>query len=213
MTIERIGYGAGTRDFPSRANLLRLFVGTAQVSGETDQVALLETNLDDVSGEVIGFTRQKLFEAGALDVYTIPIQMKKGRPGVILSVISRPYEAERLESILFEETGTFGIRRHILQRSKRSREEHTVETVWGPVRGKLGWRHGEQAIFTPEFEDCAKLAAAHSVPLRQIYRTAEAAFAAPATPLPSPSLTEDHHSHDHHHHDHDHSHDHHHHDE
>jgi len=207
MTIEQIGYGAGTRDIPQRANLLRIFVGTASPSPESDRVTLLETNLDDVSGEVIGYARQKLFDAGALDVYTIPIQMKKDRPGVLISVICRPSDAERMETILFEETGTFGIRRHLLERSKMAREEHFVETPWGRVRGKLGWRRADQPIFTPEFEDCAKLAGEHSLPLRQVYRSAESAFDAKSQPPPSPAPPHDHdHDHDHHHHHHDHDH-------
>ncbi len=188
MTIERIGYGAGTRDFPQRANLLRMFVGTQVLSSDSDQVYVLETNLDDVSGEIIGYARQKLFEAGARDVYTIPIQMKKDRPGVLFSVICSPGDVERLETILFEETATFGVRRHLMQRSRRTREEHTVETVWGPVRGKLGWRRGDEPIFTPEFDDFAKLAAEHSVPLRQIYRTAESAFDPQNLPRERPPL-------------------------
>lgn len=212
MTIETIGYGAGTRDFPNRANLLRLFVGTAVTSAESDRITLLETNLDDVSGEIIGYARQKLFEAGALDVFTVSIQMKKDRPGVLLSVLCRPQDANELEAILFEETATFGIRRHTVERSKRARQEHTVETPWGNVRGKLGWRHGEVAIFTPEFEDCAKLAADHSLPLRQVYRTAETAFDAKTVASDATKKQGTyHHNHDHshdHHHDHDHSHDH-----
>jgi len=178
MTIESIGYGAGTRDFPGRANVLRVFVGTAAVSAETDRVCVLETNLDDVSAEIVGYTKQRLFDAGALDVFTIPIQMKKDRPGVILSVICSPAHIDALESILFNETGTFGIRRHLVERSKRARQEHTVETAWGPVRGKLGWRPGGgQALFTPEFDDCAQLAAQHGVSLRDVYRAAETNFA------------------------------------
>ncbi|HEY2250823.1 MAG TPA: nickel pincer cofactor biosynthesis protein LarC, partial [Planctomycetaceae bacterium] len=115
MTIDNIGYGAGTKDFPDRANVLRLVVGeSAQAnvaaSPHSDQVYVLETNLDDVSGEVIGYTKQKLLAAGALDVYSTGIQMKKDRPGILLAVICRPQERERLEEILFAETGTFGVR-------------------------------------------------------------------------------------------------------
>jgi len=213
MQIEEVGYGAGTKDFPQRANLLRIFVGTATASPDIDFVTLLETNLDDVSGEVIGYTRQKLFEAGALDVYAVPIQMKKERPGSLLSVICRPADREQMETILFDETGTFGIRHHVLQRSKRSRDVHTVETVWGPVQGKIGWRHGEAAIFTPEFEACARVAEKHGVPLREVYRAAEAAYHPPSIEDDSAGPhghEHDHgHSHDHSHdHDHDHSHDH-----
>eukprot|EP00913_Durusdinium_trenchii_P035300 g33030.t1 len=159
MTVESIGYGAGTMNLPQRANLLRIFVGTQTPSPLTDRVCLLETNLDDVSGEIIGHTKQRLLAAGALDVYSIPIQMKKDRPGTILSVISREADVEPLEAILFSETATFGIRRMWVDRSIRAREERTVDTVWGPVRGKLGWRTGESPVFTPEFDDCAKLAA------------------------------------------------------
>lgn len=208
MTIEDIGYGAGTMNFPHRANLLRLFVGTAAVTPETDEVYLLETNLDDVSPEIIGYTKQKLFEAGALDVYTIPIQMKKDRPGVILSVLGRPADVDALEAVIFTEANTFGIRRHRVQRSKRAREAHTVTTPWGSVAGKLGWRHGEQPVFTPEFDACAKLAAEHGIPLREVYRAAENSF---AFDRPTHTSAEPAHAHDHdHRHDHDHDHDHHH---
>ena len=176
MTVEAIGYGAGTRDLPDRANVLRLFVGSATTSPETDRVFLLETNLDDLSPEIVGYTKQKLLAAGALDVYSTAIQMKKDRPGVILSIISRPGDVEALESILFDETATFGIRRHVLERSKRARKPHTVATPWGPVQGKLGWRSAGQSVFTPEFEDCARIAAEQGVPLRDVYRAAESGF-------------------------------------
>jgi len=210
MTIDEVGYGAGTKDFPQRANLLRLFVGTAAITPDSDQVCLLETNLDDVTAEVIGYTKQKLLEAGALDVYTTSIQMKKDRPGVVISVICRPADADALESIVFDETGTLGIRRHVLQRSKRSRQGHTVETPWGTVEGKLSSRAGEQPRFTPEFEACARLAAENGIPIRDIYRAAEAAFMVTPTPAIATPRPHDHdHEHDHEHdHDHDHEHDH-----
>lgn len=178
MTVEAIGYGAGSRDFPDRPNVLRLFVGTATRGGggDVDHVELLETNLDDVSGEIVGHTKQKLLDSGALDVYAIPVQMKKDRPGVILSVICRPAEVDTCEAVLFEETGTLGIRRVPVRRSKRLREEITVETPWGPVRGKLGRRGGVRESFSPEFDDCARVAAEQGLPLRDVYRAAESAF-------------------------------------
>ncbi len=208
MTIEAVGYGAGSMDFPQRANLLRIFVGTAGVAAETDQVFVLETNLDDVSPEVVGYTKQKLLAAGALDVFTVPIQMKKDRPGVILSVICRTTDADKLEAILFDETNTFGVRRSLVQRSKRARREHTVETLWGPVQGKLGWRQGDRMVFTPEFEDCARLAAQNGITLREVYRTAEVSFLQSSPPVTPGIHDHDHdHNHDHdHHHDHDHDH-------
>lgn len=210
MTIDRIGYGAGTRDVPGRANLLRIFVGTAEPSPDRDLVVLLETNLDDVSGELIGHTQQKLFDAGALDVFSTPIQMKKDRPGVLLSVLATPAQADMLEDLLFRETATFGVRRHLLERAKRLRQEETVQTVYGPVRGKLGWRHGEPAVFTPEFDDCARVAAAAGVALRDVYR---AAISQPPPAIKPTADSEPSHGHDHSHshdhgHDHDHSHDH-----
>ena len=176
MTIESIGYGAGTRDVPGRANVLRLFVGTQAVQPDIDQVTVLETNLDDISSEITGYTKQKLLAAGALDVFSIPIQMKKDRPGIVLSVICRPADADQMESILFEETTTFGIRRLTVDRSIRSRREHVVDTPWGAVQGKLGWRPGGQVLFAPEFEACAQVAMHHGVPLRDVYRAAESAF-------------------------------------
>lgn len=214
MTIEHIGYGAGTMDFDGRANLLRLFVGTVSSQGflkslGTDRVLLLETNLDDVTGETIGYTKQQLLAAGALDVYSIPIQMKKDRPGAMLCVIAAEADAEKLEAILFDETSTFGIRRSLVERSKRARREHTVETPFGPVRGKLGWRTPDRAAFVPEFEDCARLAQEHGVTLKDVYRAAESACDVSAvTPVIAESAGHQHdHDHDHRH-DHDHDHDH-----
>ncbi|MCA9027565.1 MAG: nickel pincer cofactor biosynthesis protein LarC [Planctomycetaceae bacterium] len=205
MTIEQIGYGAGTKDFPNRANLLRLIVGTATVSSNSDVVMLLETNLDDVSAEIIGHTKQKLLDAGALDVYSTAVQMKKDRPGVILSVITHPADADAVEALMFAETGTFGIRKQPIERSVRSRAAHTVETCWGPVAGKLGWRGVEDQVFTPEFEDCARVANQLGLPLREVFRAALAAFT-PTLQSDTPAT----HAHDHdggHSHDHDHDHD------
>ncbi len=176
MTTIEIGYGAGTRDFPQRPNVLRIFVGTVTVSAESDQVLVLETNLDDVSAEIVGYTKHRLLHAGALDVFTTPIQMKKDRPGVILSVICKPENVDVLESILFDETATFGIRRHRIDRSKRARQEHSVETPWGTIQGKIGWRRSDNHVFTPEFDNCARIAIAHGITLREVYRAVENSF-------------------------------------
>ncbi len=231
MTIEQIGYGAGTKDFSDRANMLRLVVGTTGAAPQSDRVLVLETNLDDVPGEVIGHAKQKLLAAGALDVFSTAIQMKKDRPGTLLSIICRPEDSDRLEAILFAETATFGVRRHMVERNKRLRTACTVDTAWGSVEGKLGV-YGASVAFTPEYESCAKLATRYAVPLRDVYRAAELAFernkaemvAALASNTPGsqgqPNSIHDHshdqcdsHSHDHgHSHDHDHGegHDHHH---
>jgi len=177
MTIERIGHGAGQRDFLEQPNLLRVFVGEVPVSSVQphlidpslfDRVWMLETNLDDVPAEVIGYCFDQLFSAGALDVFSTPIQMKKNRPGVLLSVLAPESALPTLEEILFRETETFGIRRYLVERSKLQREQVTIETPWGPIRGKRGWREGIN-VFTPEYEDCARVARQHGLALREVY--------------------------------------------
>ncbi len=170
MTIERIGCGAGKRDFWEQPNILRLLVGTsADHSAESDTVTVLETNLDDVSPEVIGYCFEQLLAAGALDVFTVPIQMKKNRPGVLLSVIATAETVGALETIIFRETATFGVRRRTMSRTKLQRETVTVETPWGPVKAKKGWREG-MLVVTPEYEECARIAREKNVPLREVYR-------------------------------------------
>jgi pyridinium-3,5-bisthiocarboxylic acid mononucleotide nickel chelatase len=146
-------------------------LGTA----ESDQVWVLQTNLDDVPGETIGYCFDLLFAAGALDVWTTPIAMKKNRPGVLLSAIAPVAAVAAVEEVLFRETRTFGVRRHLAQRHKLKREATTVETPWGPVKGKLAWLEGKPAIFTPEYEDCARVARERGVPLQDVLaQTAQA---------------------------------------
>ena len=208
MTIETIGYGAGTRELDDRANILRLIIGeTSGVETSDDSVMLLETNLDDVTGEVLGYTKRLLMAAGALDVYATPIQMKKDRPAVMLSVISGLNDVGKLEAIIFRETQTFGIRRQRIQRSTRQRMAYTVETDFGSVKGKVGWRGDEPVIFTPEYEDCVEIAKAHNMPLRDVYMAAQISF------ILEQEEDDDDHDHDHDHddddcgHNHDHGHD------
>jgi pyridinium-3,5-bisthiocarboxylic acid mononucleotide nickel chelatase len=168
MTIERIGVGAGKKDFWEQPNVLRVFLGTAATSASGDTVTVLETNLDDVSPEVIGYCFDRLFAAGAVDVFTVPIQMKKNRPGVLLSVIAPNQAVPAIETVLFRETGTFGVRRYSVARSALEREAVTVSTPWGPVKAKKGWRDG-LTVVTPEYEDCARVAREHGVPLRDVF--------------------------------------------
>jgi len=180
MTIDRIGYGAGERDLQEQPNVLRLLVGQATeaepADGRTaDQVWVLETNLDDISGELVGYCTTRLWEAGALDVYATGVQMKKNRPGVKLSVLCRADEVDAIEAILFEETTTLGVRRWPVSRHVLVRRAHRVETPWGPVEGKLGLGRGGPR-FAPEFESCRRAAQQHGVPLRVVYEAAEKAF-------------------------------------
>ena len=176
MTIESIGYGAGSRDLEEQANLVRLLVGEVDDRQEVDQVWVLETNLDDISAELIGHCTALLGEAGALDVYTTAIQMKKNRPGVLLSVLCTAEQIARLEKIIFRETTTLGIRRWPASRHKLERSPCAVETPWGEVAGKLALMADGSRSFSPEFEACRTLATQHGVALKQVYEVARRSF-------------------------------------
>jgi uncharacterized protein (TIGR00299 family) protein len=182
MTVERIGYGAGQRDLLEQPNVLRLFVGTAAEPGlqgvEHDQVWVLQTNLDDLPAEVVGYCYDLLLAAGALDVFSTPVFMKKNRPGILLTTLAPEAAVPALEEILFRETTTLGIRRYLTSRDKLHRQPHTVTTHWGPVEGKLGWREGRPPVFAPEYESCARLAREHGVPLRAVYELAQRTYGA-----------------------------------
>jgi hypothetical protein len=181
MTVENIGHGAGRRELLEQPNLLRIFVGSTPQSsegtGEQDDVWVLETNLDDVPAEVIGYCFEQLFAAGALDVFSTAIQMKKNRPGVLLSVLAPDSAVPVLEAILFRETETFGIRRYKTRRRKLRREAVTVQTRWGPILGKRGWCDGGPSVFTPEYEDCARVARLHGIALRAVFAGVKQAYA------------------------------------
>jgi hypothetical protein len=176
MRIAQIGMGAGQKDFPQQANILRVFVGTVDVPAERDLLWVVETNIDDVSPEIIGYCFDRLFAAGAVDVFTQPLAMKKNRPGVLLTALAPDAALAAVEEILFRETMTFGVRRYQVQRSKLQRKSHAVQTRWGKVQGKLGWHEGQQPIFTPEYDDCARVARQESVPLREVYEEVRRAY-------------------------------------
>ncbi|MBL9094867.1 MAG: nickel pincer cofactor biosynthesis protein LarC [Planctomycetaceae bacterium] len=182
LKIDRIGYGSGDKDFATHPNILRLFVGESVESAASDQVWVVETNLDDVSGEIIGYCTTKLWEKGALDVYTTSIQMKKNRPGTTITVLCQAADLEKIEKTLFRETGTLGVRRWPVSRHKMERKAHSVETQWGPIEGKLGWVAGQEPSFAPEFEACRKVAEAQSVALKDVYEAAHRAFDAAKQP-------------------------------
>jgi pyridinium-3,5-bisthiocarboxylic acid mononucleotide nickel chelatase len=176
MTIESIGLGAGTRETPEQANILRLFVGTLELPAANDRVWVLETNLDDLPGEVVGYTVTRLMEAGALDAFVTSVQMKKNRPGVTVTVLSDESKIAGLEDVLFQETATLGIRRYPVSRHKMKRQPIDVETPFGAIRGKLGWLGERPPSFSPEYDDCARIAAARAIPLREVYEAAHAAY-------------------------------------
>lgn len=168
MTIEQVGIGAGTRDHADQPNVLRVFTGSLAPQGRADEVWQVETSLDDVSPEVIGYCIERLFEAKALDVHTYSIQMKKNRPGVVLAVLCGDDVLDRVEQVLFQETGTFGMRKWRVARSKLDRQTIEIPTRFGVVRGKRGW-NAAAAVVTPEYEDCARIARERGVPLRVVY--------------------------------------------
>ena len=149
----------------------------SEETGSQDQVWILETNLDDISGEVIGHCTQLLLDAGALDVYSTAIQMKKNRPGTKLTVLCSRSEVEPLEQILFRETATLGIRRWPADRHKLARSIHHVQTAWGSVAGKLAVLADGSRIFSPEYESCRAISQQQEVSLQQVYQAASTAFA------------------------------------
>ncbi len=181
MTVERTGFGAGSRELEGRPNLLRVFIGETGETPERDRVRVLETNIDDLSPQVFESVFDKLFAAGALDVWTETIGMKKGRPAVKLCAIVPEDLRAAAEEILFRETTTFGVRSWAADRSKLAREFVAVQTAFGPVQVKIGRRAGRVVTVAPEYEDVKRAAAAHGVPLRLVLDEArEAAAAAPA---------------------------------
>ena len=140
------------------------------------QVVLLECNIDDMTGEALGYAMERLFEAGALDAWFTAIQMKKNRPGTLLSVLCRPEEADKLAEAMLRETTTLGIRRRMVERIIAEREVTSVETPWGTVHIKVKRVNGERVSIKPEFEDCAALARAYGLPLEHVQQAALKAF-------------------------------------
>lgn len=177
MTLTAVGYGAGTREGRNRPNVLRVLIGEAvETNGDFDQIVMLETNLDDASPQVIGYCMERLVGEGALDVYTVPILMKKQRPGVVLTVLCELEKAAAMEEILFAETTTFGIRRRTVERTKLRRRFETVATPYGDIRMKIG--EGEGVVTaSPEFEDCRAATLRHGVALREVIAAANTAWA------------------------------------
>ena len=181
MKIEKAGYGAGTREFAEHPNLLRLTVGEAvAASASQERIAVLEANLDDLSPQVLAYAMEKLLAEGALDVFSVPVQMKKSRAGALLTVLAKPEDADRLAKLIFAETTTLGVRCREEFRQTLSRRWETVETTWGPVRMKIASMNGCISNYAPEYEDCRKLAEAHQVPLKKVMEEALRKFAAPS---------------------------------
>jgi hypothetical protein len=181
MKILGTGYGAGTRDFPGHANVVRLTLGESQPSLEADvpqeTIAVLEANLDDLNPQVFGYAMERLLEEGALEAFGTPVQMKKSRPGMVLTVLARPEDVPRLTKLIFQETTTLGVRRRDERRQVLPRQWMMVSTQWGDVRVKVASLNGTVSNSTPEYEDCRRVAAEHHVPLKSVMQEALRVYA------------------------------------
>ncbi len=176
LRLTSAGYGAGNADLDGQANVLRILIGESVETQETDTVTVIETNIDDLNPQVYDYLMERLLASGALDVYHTPIQMKKNRPAVVLTVLAKPSDLDKLTEIIFSETSTFGIRNYQTQRQILKRELIPVKTQYGEIRIKTGSLNGKILSATPEYEDCKKLATQHNVPLKIIQQSALLAF-------------------------------------
>lgn len=172
MSISASGFGAGTKDFPGLANVVRILIGDSAQTPESTTVSVIEANIDDATPELLGYAMDRLLDAGALDVTLQPVQMKKQRPATLLQVIAKPEDQERLAAMIFAETTTFGLRITQAERRVQARAHVEVETPYGKVRVKTA----ANGTASPEFEDCRQLALATGQPLKEILAAATAAY-------------------------------------
>jgi pyridinium-3,5-bisthiocarboxylic acid mononucleotide nickel chelatase len=179
FATERIGYGAGTKQFADFPNCLRLMLGeelSASAHRVEGDVIVIEANIDDMNPQNFGYVTERLLAAGALDVITLPIQMKKGRPGQLLQVLSPFGAVDDLSRIVFQETTTIGVRKYAVDRTVLDREFVDVETEYGRVKIKVSKMNGEVVTVSPEFEDCVRIAREKKVPLKRVQALAAAAY-------------------------------------
>jgi hypothetical protein len=182
IKVQSSGYGAGGKDTPGEPNLLRILIGESAEPApapHTEPIAILETVIDDSSPQILGYVCELLLAAGAWDVYRATVQMKKGRTGVQLTVLCRPDLVPALRDLIFRETTTIGLHWRIENKESLARDFQSVSTPWGEVRIKIArWPSGLVANASPEYEDCRRLAAEHSIPLKQIHQTAMSLYLA-----------------------------------
>jgi pyridinium-3,5-bisthiocarboxylic acid mononucleotide nickel chelatase len=182
MTVSAIGYGAGTIDLEHQPNVLRIMIGEAAETSVTapfgfdEEISIIEANLDDMNPQIYGHFQERALNSGALDVYTTPVQMKKNRPGTLLTVLCKPDDTQKLMNLIFAETTTIGARTYRAQRRVLPRETVTVSTAFGDVRMKVASVNGHIRQATPEYEDCRKLAVEKNVPLQTVIGAAQQAF-------------------------------------
>jgi pyridinium-3,5-bisthiocarboxylic acid mononucleotide nickel chelatase len=176
VKVEKIGYGAGTRDFDGHSNVVRLTIGESQPELSTDSrqetITVLEANIDDLNPQVFGYVMDRLLEEGALDAFAVPVQMKKNRPGMLLTVLCRTSDGRKLTDLIFRETTTLGVRQREEKRQALAREWVSVTTRWGDVRLKIARMNGVVTNCAPEYEDCRRIATEHHVPLKTVMQEA-----------------------------------------
>ena len=179
MSVSAIGYGAGSTELEGQPNVVRIMIGEAAekvVPGLDEEISVIEANLDDMNPQIYGYFQEKALAAGALDVYSTPVQMKKNRPGILLTLLCKPQDTNALMSLVFAETTTFGARTYTAQRRTLPRESVNVRTQYGDVRIKLSRVNGRIQHVAPEFEDCRKLAVEKNVPLQRVISDALRAY-------------------------------------
>ena len=185
MKVTATGYGAGTRDFPGYPNVLRLAVGESGVEAQAaveESIAVLEASIDDLNPQVFGYVMDRALAEGALDAFGTPLQMKKNRPGMLLTVLAKPGDAERLAKLIFAETSTLGVRMRQEQRRALGRRWVSVQTRWGEVRMKVASLNGSITNYAPEYEDCRKIAGEQHLPLKSVMQEAIRVYLAGAEP-------------------------------
>jgi uncharacterized protein (TIGR00299 family) protein len=178
MRVERVGYGAGERDNPGTPNVLRVLLGRAAAASEAERVVVIECEIDDMNPQIFGIVMDRLYAAGALEVFYIPVQMKKNRPGTLLTVVVPPARQPAIADVIFRETTTIGLRHYEVERECLRREIIDVQTPLGAVRFKLAWRDGRIVNAVPEFEDCARLAASSNLSVKEVQAIAVQAYGA-----------------------------------
>jgi uncharacterized protein (TIGR00299 family) protein len=179
MRLTNVGHGAGSRDTKDRPNVLRILVGEAEDAGSADRVLVLEAEVDDASPQLLGGLLEQLFTRGVKDAYLTPVQMKKSRPGVLITVLATPSQRDAVEELLFRETTTLGIRRQEWDRTTLDREIVPVTTAYGPIGVKVGRRAGRVYNAQPEFEDCRRAAETAGVPVKEVIAAAIVAYRGP----------------------------------
>jgi hypothetical protein len=176
MTITKNGYGAGSRDIATHPNVLRATLGVEAGGAGHDRVAVIECNIDDMNPQIFGVVMEQLYAAGALEAYFTPVQMKKNRPGTLVTIVAPPRHRDACLAVLFRETTTIGVRHTLAERECLAREMVTVTTPYGPVRVKVARRAGAVMNAAPEFDDCARLAGEQGVPVKDVQAAAARAY-------------------------------------